>query len=236
MRRIIGEYGILILCLVTFLLFIFTALKYPLTWSSMWQTPGYQMNTFKMIMLNLPWVGVSFYHFVKMRTSFKNSFILTIVRLGVIKRICWRYNVRLLGDSVIVVILYVGLAQIIAVVLQGSWLGMAQWDIWAPLLMVILTFSIGLSQLVISISMDTRVGLLVQLCYSLFSIIVARLLVLNGHVQMKIQIFFWPQWLTTTRLLSLHYSGIMVVMSIVIVIFVLEFALYVAVRQKDWLG
>lgn len=236
MRKVIGEDAILILCLVTFLLFMFMGLKFSLTWSSIWQIPSYQMNTFKMIALNLPWLGVSFYHFVKMRASFEESFILTILRLGVIKRICWRYNVRLMRASVMVVIGYVGLAEFIAVVLKGKWLAMDQWNIWAPVLMLTLAFSIGLSQLVISIFVDTRVGLLVQSCYSLFSIIVARLLVLDSHAQLGVQIFFWPQWLTTVRLVNLHYSGVMMAMGMVIIILVLELALYIAVRRKDWLG
>ncbi|AUI77749.1 hypothetical protein BB562_03070 [Lactiplantibacillus pentosus] len=135
-----------------------------------------------------------------------------------------------------VVIGYVGLAEFIAVVLKGKWLVMDQWNIWAPVLMLTLAFSIGLSQLVISIFVDTRVGLLVQSCYSLFSIIVARLLVLDSHAQLGVQIFFWPQWLTTVRLVNLHYSGVMMAMGMVIIILVLELALYIAVRRKDWLG
>ncbi|AUI77746.1 hypothetical protein BB562_03055 [Lactiplantibacillus pentosus] len=56
MRKVIGEDAILILCLVAFLLFMFMGLKFPLTWSSIWQIPSYQMNIFKMIALNLPWL------------------------------------------------------------------------------------------------------------------------------------------------------------------------------------
>ena len=236
MKRIIKENSVLILCYLGFLLFVFKMLDFTCNWSSLWQVPSYQMNTFKMIIVNLPWLGVSFYHFIMMRTNFENSFTLRLLRLGSVKKVCRVFNVRLLTVAAIAGIMYVVLAELTTMLTQLTWLQFDQGNLVRLLVMVLLIFMIGLSQLVLSTFLDARLGLLIQLCYSVFSLLVGRLLVLNGHTEIWQQIFFWPQWLTVVRLEGLQYSVVQIVVSLGLIILLLEITLYVSIKQKDWLG
>lgn len=236
MMKSIKDYAILMLCFVAFFIVIFFQFRFDPRLVSIWQLPNFDVNTLKVVTCNLPWLGLSFFYFIKMRSNFENSFTLRLLRHQKVINICLDFNRQVLKNTVGATLLYLFLAYLVNAVVNQSWLVITQEVFFPFVTMFVVTFLIGIGQLMLSLFFDPRLGLLCQLSYSVLSLLIGRLLVQNGVRSFWQQLLFWPQWLTGARIVNCHYSVINILMGFSILLIILELGVFVSIKRKDWLG